>query len=241
MGFRHPPAVRRAWLRDALLAAALVAPACMADRSVGGVDTPALADRVDLSPKIVTLSPSNVADFQAIAFTASGDTARGTMTWSVTGGTLIDTSSSGGRHYGRFLAGSDTGSFDLIARERLGNSADTAIITVTLVAVARVLVVPSVVSVALRASEQLSATIRDSTGATLSGRVVAWSTTNPSVVTVNGSGLVTGVGLGTATITSASEGKRGAAMVFVSGLTPAPPTQFPRNGHPSANRPAHGP
>ena len=218
MGLRHAPSVRRALLRDALLAAALVAPACMADRSVGGVDPPAPAAQVDLSPEVVTLPPSNVADFQAIAFTASGDTARGTMTWSVTGGTLIDTSSSGGRHYGRFLAGADTGSFQLVAREQLGNSADTAVITVTLVRVARVSVVPSVVGVALGATAQLSATLRDSTGAPLSGRVVTWSTSNPGVVTVNGSGLVTGVGPGTAIISAASEGKRGAAMAFVSGL-----------------------
>jgi hypothetical protein len=51
----------------------------------------------------------------------------------------------------------------------------------------------------------------------LTGRTVTWATTSSSVATVNGSGLVTAQGAGTATITASSEGKTGSASVSVTG------------------------
>src|SRR5436190_6323566 len=94
------------------------------------------------------------------------------------------------------------------------------------VSVAYVTVSSAVVSVALGQTVQLTATPRDSQGNGLAGRVVAWSTSDASVATVSGSGLVAAVAVGGATITATSEGKSAGAAITVttpsSGGTPDP-------------------
>jgi uncharacterized protein YjdB len=66
---------------------------------------------------------------------------------------------------------------------------------------------------------QLSATVRDASGATLPGRMVAWSTSSEALATVSSSGLVVGQSAGAATITATSEGKAGSVTLTV---TPVP-------------------
>ena len=94
------------------------------------------------------------------------------------------------------------------------------------VPVASVTVSPAVASVALGQTVQLTATPRDSQGNGLAGRMVAWSTSDASVATVSGSGLVAAVAVGGATITATSEGKSAGAAITVttpsSGGTPDP-------------------
>jgi len=62
----------------------------------------------------------------------------------------------------------------------------------------------------------------------LTGRTVSWGSSTPSVATVSGSGLVTAVALGTATITASSEGKSGTSAITVyipvASVLVAPPT-----------------
>ena len=75
---------------------------------------------------------------------------------------------------------------------------------------------PSSATVAIGATVQLSATANPAGSATS----FAWSSTNTSVATVEeSSGLVRGVGAGTATIRAAAGGKTGSASITV----PAPP------------------
>jgi uncharacterized protein YjdB len=85
--------------------------------------------------------------------------------------------------------------------------------------VATVTVSPAVATVAMGATLQLTATLTDALGNSLSGRVVTWASSAPSVATVSGSGLVTGLAVGTATITATSEGQSGSAAVSVSSAT----------------------
>jgi hypothetical protein len=78
---------------------------------------------------------------------------------------------------------------------------------------------------------QLSAETIDQSGATVTGRAVSWSSSNPAVATVSATGLVSGVTDGDAIITAASEGAVGEATVTVFGspvvatvtVTPAAP------------------
>src|SRR5206468_5040765 len=58
-------------------------------------------------------------------------------------------------------------------------------------------------------------TPQDVGGNPLSGRVVRWASTNVGVATVNGSGLVTGVAAGVATVTVACEGQSSAVAITV--------------------------
>src|SRR5437763_14256807 len=62
---------------------------------------------------------------------------------------------------------------------------------------------------------QLGATARDPAGNPLSGRTIPWTSSNGGAASVNGSGLVTGISAGTATITATSGGKSGSAAVTV--------------------------
>lgn len=87
--------------------------------------------------------------------------------------------------------------------------------------VATVTVDPADASVGAGATVRLGATLRDADGNLLTGRVVTWSTSDPSVATVSETGLVSGVSVGTATITAASEGQSGTATITVTPPAPA--------------------
>src|SRR5206468_2049098 len=56
---------------------------------------------------------------------------------------------------------------------------------------------------------------KDSVGSSLTGRTVTWTSSNTSVATVSGSGLVASVTPGSATITATSEGKSSTAALAV--------------------------
>src|SRR2546426_9030890 len=81
--------------------------------------------------------------------------------------------------------------------------------------VAAVAVGPAAASLQVGQALQLTATPKDANGNPLGGRVVTWASGNSAVATVNGSGLVTGVALGAATITATGEGQRGSAAITV--------------------------
>src|SRR5207247_1650440 len=81
--------------------------------------------------------------------------------------------------------------------------------------VATVDVTPATANVTVGGTVQLVATPRDANGTPLSGRSVSWTSSNTGVASVTGSGLVTGVGAGSATITATSEGKNGTSAITV--------------------------
>src|SRR5438094_9548933 len=74
---------------------------------------------------------------------------------------------------------------------------------------------PATATIRVGQTLQLTATPKDSAGGTLTGRMVTWTSGNPSVATISGSGLVAGVTAGSATITATSEGKSSTAALTV--------------------------
>ena len=64
-------------------------------------------------------------------------------------------------------------------------------------------------------TKQLSATVKDQNGNTMSGASVAWATSDPSVATVSSAGLVTATANGMATITGTSGSASARASVTV--------------------------
>lgn len=66
------------------------------------------------------------------------------------------------------------------------------------------------------AGEVASATVKDASGAALSGRAVAWSSSAPSIATIDATtGLLTAVAPGTSTISAVSETVQGSAVLTV--------------------------
>lgn len=91
--------------------------------------------------------------------------------------------------------------------------------------VAAVVASPAWATVQAGQTVPLSAAPQDARGSRLSDRPLTWSSGNAAVATVSGSGLVTGIAPGRATITASSEGKSGTASITVGGEDrgPAPP------------------
>jgi len=178
--------------------------------------------QVVLMPASTSVAPGAQITFTDYGLVANGDTVTVSPTFDATGGTITSD--------GKYTAGSTAGSYRVIATALVNNSgntvADTSQITIgggTPVPVATVTVAPNPASVAVGATVQLTATLKDANGNTLTGRTVAWTTSNASFATVNSSsGLVSGVAVGTATITATSEGKSGKSAVTVVAGTPAP-------------------
>jgi hypothetical protein len=81
--------------------------------------------------------------------------------------------------------------------------------------VATVVVTPPAVTIIAGATSQLSATLKDASGNALTGRTITWTSSANAVATVSATGNVTGVTLGSATITATAEGKSATAAVSV--------------------------
>lgn len=81
--------------------------------------------------------------------------------------------------------------------------------------VASVAITPLTPSIPVGQTQQLTATARSSTGSTVSGLTVSWSTSAPNVATVSSSGLVTGVAPGQAAITATVDGVANSTVVTV--------------------------
>jgi hypothetical protein len=82
--------------------------------------------------------------------------------------------------------------------------------------VASVSVDPPTSSLIVGATQSFTATTKDASGNTLTGRTVTWSSSDPSIASVTSGGVAAAVAPGTATITATSESKTGSAAVTVS-------------------------
>src|SRR5947208_9962516 len=214
MTFKHKLSVRLALLKDAWLVVALAALGC--EKPVALTDSTATI-RLQITPKSVTLPPGGATRLTAVAFTPVGDTANIHVNWTVSGGSIADTSTNGGRHYAGYQATPDAGVFRVVASGPAATP-DTATVTVVGARVAAVKVIPAVVSLLVGAAVQLTATTTDSAGNLLSGRSISWSSSDAAVASVNSSGLVTSVAQGSATITATSEGQSAAVPVTVTSV-----------------------
>jgi len=85
--------------------------------------------------------------------------------------------------------------------------------------VASVTISPAAASLWVGSTQQLSAMIKDANGNVLSGRTVTWASSALGVAAVSVSGLVTGLAIGSATITATSEGITGSSALTVTTIT----------------------
>ena len=119
------------------------------------------------------------------------------------------------------MTGVVTGSTTITATSEGQSGTSAVTVTAAPVPVASVTVSPATAAVFVGQTTQLTATPKDVNGNTLTGRTITWASSPSSIAGVNGSGLVAGVAVGSATITATSEGKNGASTITVT--TPPPP------------------
>lgn len=170
---------------------------------------------VSVAPASAALTVGQTASLAATATDANGNVLSGrAITWESSNAAVATISAQG------LVKAIGAGTATVTGTSE-GKSAEAQIVVTspTPVPVASVAVNPSTATVAIGATATLSATVRDASGATLSGRTVTWSSSAPQIATVSSSGVVTAVAAGSATITATSEGKSGSAAITV----PAPP------------------
>ena len=175
---------------------------------------------VSVSPGSATVVAGNTVQLTATPKDASGGALSGrVVTWASSNPAAATVSGSG------LVTGVAAGAATVTATSE--GQSGTAAITVSSVAVASVTVSPATASLQGGQTAQLTATPKDASGAALTGRVVTWASSNPAAATVSGSGLVTGVAAGAATVTATSEGKSGTAAITVASVPVASVTVSP--------------
>jgi uncharacterized protein YjdB len=193
----------------ALLLATL--PAC---EGGGGGITPPKPDETTASVSVT--SPATGAEVrQSVQLSATARNGAGTVlsgksfTWRSSSDAIASVTDAG------LVTGIAPGTVTLTATETASNQSGSVSLSITPPAVASVEVSPAAVTVPSGATHQLTATLRDASGAVLAGRTVAWSSSSPAVATIDAAtGLVRAVAeSGTATITATAEGKTATATI----------------------------
>ncbi|HEX9565569.1 MAG TPA: Ig-like domain-containing protein, partial [Gemmatimonadaceae bacterium] len=169
---------------------------------------------LDVAPPTVTLTPPDQTQLTAVPRDSAGNVIAGTTLggraalWSSADPAIATVNGSG------LVTAVASGATSVSAT--LGGATDQSAITVMAVPIASIIVAPSPQTLLAGETQQLTATALDSDGNPLIGRVLAWSSADLAVATVNQSGLVTGVSAGGPIIVSASaEGKSGSAQITV--------------------------
>jgi uncharacterized protein YjdB len=182
------------------------------DSSVTSDPTPPNVASVTLTPASAQVLVGRTLQLNATVQDSAGDTLTGrSITWASSATGVATVSGAG------LVNAVSLGSATITATSE-GRSG-TATVTVTSVPVASVSVAPASPTLYVGQSVQLIATMKDSTGKTLTGRTVTWASSASAVATVDNTGMVHGAGSGTATVIATSEGKSGTSSVTV---TPVP-------------------
>jgi uncharacterized protein YjdB len=176
---------------------------------------------ISVAPDGATLaSLGDTRQYTAIARDAAGNVVPGvTFAWSSSAPQVAPVTQAG-------LATATSNGTTTITAES-GGVRGTATLTVAQ-QVARVTVEPGTVSVPVGGTAGLTARALDANNNPVAGAAITWSSSAENVATVSGSGVVTGRGVGTATITAASGGRSGTAQAtVVAGSVPPPPAPDP--------------
>ena len=200
-------------VRAAVLCLTMLFTACSKD-PVG----PVRVSRVVVSP-----ASGNVPSGGTLALTASTQDAQGQLltarviTWSSSDASVATVSNAG-----MVTALSVTGATALAATITATSEgiAGSATLTVIPIPVSRVVVTPATGSVSSGGMLTLTASTQSSQGQLLTARVINWTSSDITVATVNGAGVVTALSVSgstarSATITATSEGIAGSATLTV--------------------------
>ncbi|HEY8311329.1 MAG TPA: Ig-like domain-containing protein [Gemmatimonadaceae bacterium] len=180
--------------------------------------TPVPVASVAVSPSSSTIAIGATATLSATVRDANGATLSGrTVTWSSSAPQIATVSGSG------VVTAVASGNATITATSEGRSGSATITIPAPIppppAAVATVKVSPATLTIHRNLTGTLTAQLFDASGNTLSGRVISWSTSDNSKVSVTGTGATAALVIhnrgGTVTITATSEGKTGSATITV--------------------------
>ncbi|MCC6316157.1 MAG: Ig-like domain-containing protein [Gemmatimonadaceae bacterium] len=187
----------------------------------GGSDPPAPA-RIEITPATPTIIAGSTVQLTATVRDAGGAALNRPVMWSSQSTGVATVSTAG------LVTGVAVGTATISA------AADGVVGTVQVVVtpppVATVAVTAAATSILVGRSSTATAALRDAAGNALTGRTIAWTTSNAAVATVAAAGAsttITAVSVGNATITATSEGVSGSVAITVAPVPVASVTVTP--------------
>lgn len=181
--------------------------AALSGCSDGGPSGPSVAS-VEVTPSSASLLVGATQQLAAAARTSSGALVSGkTASWTSSSAAVATVDASG------LVRALDAGTATITAT--IDGKAGGAAITVTAAPVASVALTPASLVLGVSATATIVAVTSDGAGNALTGRTVAWTSSNAAVAAVSTAGVVSGVAIGTAVITATSEGRSASATVIV--------------------------
>ena len=183
------------------------------------------AASVRITPGTGTVVQGGALQLTATALDAQGNSlGQRPATWSSSDESIATVSSTGR------VVGIAEGSFTITAR--IDGVSGTGTYTVSRIPVGKVVLSPATSTLAVGGSQQMTLNLfaaDQTTPLPLAGRTIVWTSSNVAVVSVNTTGVVSGVSSGGATITATTEGVSGTATVNVTAvpiasITVTPPT-----------------
>lgn len=162
---------------------------------------------LQVDPATVQLVVNGRQQLNARALNDAGAPAAVTITWTSLNPSIVSVNASG------VVVGVSPGVGSVVATA--DSVTATAAVVVTPIPVASVTVSPVAPSIVVGATQQLTASAADASGAPLTGRTVSWTSRDPSVAVVSSTGQVTGIGPGTTSVVATIEGQTATATITV--------------------------
>jgi len=169
-----------------------------------------------LTPATSTMYPNDTAQLHIAAYDDAGRAMAlvpGNAQWSSSESRVVTVTDGG------VVTAQAAGS--AVVTVHIGSKTATAAVNVQGLPVSSVFVSLETGTLEVGQVTRAKATLTDGEGTTLSGRPVAWQSSNPAIATVNSLGVVTAVGRGAATISAIAEGKTGGADLTIATKTVA--------------------
>ncbi len=166
---------------------------------------------VSVSPTAPSVQIGGTIQFTATTRDAAGNTLSGRLTTWSSSNTAVATIDGAGKATA-VAAGTTT---ILATSEGISGQATLTVTTTAPAPVASVTVSLTPATVTAAQTAQATAVLKDAQGNVLTGRSIAWSSSNASVATTSSAGVVSALAAGTSNIIATSEGKTGSATLTV--------------------------